>query len=139
MSPPSATRVGTQASAAVLARCGNAESIVEDRNKVRDYVKDNLFERSIFIYSKSALDQGGVLHNDYLKNCRALIANGTLVHAADSDAETYMNFLWSIMVKANCYREWMSNKRSSRYQAVQDKFDSECCIMSENACLLGHV
>jgi hypothetical protein len=32
------------------------------------------------------------------------------MNATDSEAETYMNLLWTMMVKGNCYREWLSHK-----------------------------
>jgi hypothetical protein len=65
---------------------------------------------------------GGALHKDYLMNCRAKIAGIKVMNAMDNEAETYMNLLWTMMVKENCYREWLSHKRSAKYQAVQDKF-----------------
>jgi hypothetical protein len=73
----------------VIARAGNPESIEKDKDKVRDYVKEKLYERVIFVWKKSTLDQGGVFHRDYNSNCRSIIADGTLV---------------------NCYREWMCQK-----------------------------
>jgi hypothetical protein len=70
-------------------------------------------------------------------NCRAKIADGKLMNAMDSEAETYMNLLWTMMVKENCYQEWLSHKRSVKYQAVQDKFASESTRwMMIGACLL---
>jgi hypothetical protein len=58
-------------------------------------------------------------------NCRVKIAGGKLVNNTDSEAEIYMNLLWNIMVKENCYQEWLSHKCSAKYQVVQDKFASE--------------
>lgn len=112
-----------------MSRAADPDKLEEDKNKVRDYVKEELFERVVFVWNKKALDIGGILHEDYIKNCRSKIANGTLVNASDRDAEAYMNVLWNIMVKENRYREWLSHKRSSRYQAVQDKFESECLLL----------
>jgi hypothetical protein len=78
-----------------------------------------------------------VLHKDYLMNCRAKIAGGKLMNAMDSEAETYMNLLWIMMVKKNCYQEWLSQKHSVKYQAGQDKFASESSRwMTIVACLL---
>jgi len=99
----------------------------EDKDKVRNYVKEELFERLVFLWSKADLELGGILHKDYVKNCRARLADGKLVDCTDREAETYMNLLWQVMVKDNCYCEWLSHKRSSRYQAVQDKFMSKYC------------
>jgi hypothetical protein len=58
-------------------------------------------------------------------NCRGKIAGGKMMNATDSEAATYMYLLWTMMVKENCYGEWLSHKHSAKYQAVQDKFASE--------------
>jgi hypothetical protein len=52
-----------------MARDGNPESIEKDKDKVRDYVKEKLYERVIFVWEKSTLDQGRVFHRDYMSNC----------------------------------------------------------------------
>jgi hypothetical protein len=62
----------------------------EDKEKVREYVKEELFERAVFVWSKASLEAGGVLHHDFLKNCRARLADGKLADAAKGEAETYM-------------------------------------------------
>jgi hypothetical protein len=62
---------------------------------------------------------------DYLMNCRVKIAGGKLMNATNSEAETYMNLLWNMMVMESCYQEWLSHKCSVKYQVVQDKFASE--------------
>jgi hypothetical protein len=49
----------------------------------------------------------------------------------------YMNLLWTMMVKENCYQQWLSHKWLAKYQAVQDKFASESTRwMMIVACLL---
>jgi hypothetical protein len=73
-------------------------------------VKEVLFEKVVFIWNKGALQPGGVLQKDYLTNCRAKIAGSKLMNATDSKTETYMNLLWTMMVKKNCYRERLSHK-----------------------------
>jgi hypothetical protein len=88
-------------------------------------LKEVLFEKVVFVWNKGALQPGGVLHKDYLTNCREKIAGSKLMNAMDSKAEMYMSLLWTMMVKENCYREWLSHKRSAKYQPVQDKFASE--------------
>jgi hypothetical protein len=100
-------------------------------------VKKGLFEKVVFIWNKGTLQLGGVLHKDYLMTCRAKIAGNKLMNATDSEAEMYMNLLWTMMVKENVYREWLSHKRSVKYQAVRDKFASESTRwMMIVACLL---
>jgi hypothetical protein len=66
-------------------------------------VKKVLFEKVIFVLNKGTLQPGGVLHKAYLMNCRGKIAGGKLMNATDSEAETYMYLLWTMMVKENCY------------------------------------
>ena len=39
----------------VMARAGNPESIEKDKDKVRDYVKEKLYERVIFVWKKVPL------------------------------------------------------------------------------------
>jgi hypothetical protein len=68
----------------VMARAGNPESVEKDKDKVRDYVKEKLYERVIFNWKKSSIDQGGMFHRDYMSNCRLIIADGTLVNAKDN-------------------------------------------------------
>ena len=46
----------------VMARAGIPESVEKDKDKVRDYLKEKLYERVIFVWKKSALDQGGMFH-----------------------------------------------------------------------------
>jgi hypothetical protein len=120
----------------VLAHAGDPAKTEEDKNKVCDYVKDELFERVIFVWDKVALQPNGVLHQDYMKNCKAQLADGKLIDAMDSDAETYMNLVWTIIVKENCYQTWLSNKRSNTYQAVQDLFMSKCCSIERCSLLM---
>jgi hypothetical protein len=52
-----------------------------------------LFEKVVFVWNKGALQPGGVLHKDYLQNCRAKIAGSKLMNATDSEMEMYMNLL----------------------------------------------
>lgn len=118
----------------ILTRAGNQENIEKDKNKVGDYVKNVLFERLVFVWKSDDLERGGLLHADFLRNCRAVVADGTLVDADDHEAETYMNVLWDRLLSSRSYRLWLNQKRSSRYQAVQDKFMSECCIMITILC-----
>jgi hypothetical protein len=127
----------TRPTSGVILQAGDPSKIEEDKNEVQDYVKEVLFEKIVFVWNKGALQLGGVSHKDYLTNCRAKIAGGKLTNAMDSEAETYMNWLWTMMVKENCYREWLSHKQSLKYQAVQDKFASESTrLMMIVACLL---
>jgi hypothetical protein len=115
----------TRATSGVILWAGDQSKIEEDKIEIRGYVKEVLFAKVVFIWNKGALQPGGVLHKDYLMNCRAKIADGKLMNATDSEADTYTNLLWTMMVKENCYREWLSHKWSAKYQAVQDKFASE--------------
>jgi hypothetical protein len=73
-------------------------------------VKEVLFKKVVFVWNKGALQLGGLLHRDYFTSCSAKIAGSKLMNAMDSEAETYMNLLWTMMVKENCYQEWLSHK-----------------------------
>ena len=86
----------------------NAQQVENDRRNVEAYVKDILFEKVVFVWEKSSLDRGGKLHQDYLKNCRALLAEGKLTNIGDDEAVTYMNLLWDGMTKDKCYVRWLT-------------------------------
>jgi hypothetical protein len=62
----------------------------------------------VFVWEKSSLDQGGKLHQDYLKNCRALLVEGKLTNIGDNEAVMYMNLLWDGMMKDKCYVRWLT-------------------------------
>jgi SNF2 family DNA or RNA helicase len=79
----------------------------------------------VFLWDRKALDANRKLHKDYLENCRPLLANGELVPLSKEEAWPYMNIVWNLMVKDECYNNWLSNKRSNSYQAVQNSFMSE--------------
>ena len=70
-----------------------------DKKKVNGHVKAILFERVVFVWEMASLDHGGKLLLDYLKNCRALLANGNVVSMWDDEAVSYMNLLWEVMKK----------------------------------------
>jgi hypothetical protein len=99
--------------------------VQDDLNKIRDYVKDDLFYRTLFVYSDKELDEGSSLHTDFIINCKSKVADGALATSPADAATAYLNYLWTLMVKDKCYREWLGLKRSNAYQAVQDKFLSK--------------
>jgi hypothetical protein len=107
----------------VLLQAMNDGQVRNDICVVRDYVKNNLFEKSVVVWHKSALAKNGVFHKDYMKNCRALIADGHLMVISSKEAEGYMNMLWKRVEKF--YITWMAKKRSGLYQAILDGFMSE--------------
>lgn len=88
----------------VISRAGDPAKVEEDKNKVRDYVKQDLFECAVFVWNKSTVEKGGALHKDYLKNCRTMLAGGSLIDASDRDMDAYMNVLWTVLEKDNSYR-----------------------------------
>jgi hypothetical protein len=112
---------------ALTTRMSNQVRVREDLNRIRDYVKDELFYRTLFIYSDAMLEEGSVLHKDFIANCKPKLADGTLETAPADAVTVYLKYLWTLMVKDKCYREWLGLKRSNAYQAVQDKFVSKCC------------
>ncbi len=116
----------------VLQQALDRDLVDSDLKAVEKYVKNVLFERVCYLWKRSSLDEGGLLHKDYLKNCRSLIADGQLANLNDNvDFKPYMNILWAIMKKDGCYNTWLSSKRSNTYQALLNSFQSELF-----ACLL---
>lgn len=109
----------------LLQRLENSELVESDVNKVGDYVKRVLFEAVVFIWDKKSLAVGGKLHADYLENCRALVADGKLENVSNESAKTYLNLLWNMMTKDECYKKWMSTRRSNTYQAMEHQFMSK--------------
>ena len=109
----------------VLRRASDEELLAADIKLVDKYVKGVLFEKTVFLWNRKALDTNGKLHKDYLENCRPLLANGELVPLSKEEARPYINIVWNLMVKDGCYNNWLSNKRSNSYQAVQNSFMSE--------------
>ena len=94
--------------------------------RIRECAKDEVFHGTIFLFSKSALEEGGRLHSNYLKGCRPIVANGMLKHhESTEDANRHLNQLWVKMTRDDCHKEWIAAKRSNVHQAVQDKFYRE--------------
>jgi hypothetical protein len=58
--------------------------VERDTEAVGNYVRDDLFTRTIFMFDNKQLDKGGPLHKDYLKNCQSLLANGRLTDLNDN-------------------------------------------------------
>jgi hypothetical protein len=127
--------VVTKQASWVLQRAANAWQVENDRRKVEAYAKNILFKKVVFVWEKSSLDQGGKLHQNYLKNCRALLVEGKLTNIGNNEGVMYMNLLWDGMMKDKCYVRWFTLKCSNTYQAMQDRFMSEiqwlimyCCL-----------
>jgi len=101
----------------------NDDLVDRDLKIIRDYVKDDLFYKVIFIFKEDALREGEKLYNDFIKKCTSTVADGCFSLAGEPHrALPYMRFLWSRLLQEKCYKEWVSVKRSNAYQAVQDKF-----------------
>ena len=113
------------AAADALRRLTNNELVESDIKAVGKYVRGDLFARAVFLFDNTSLDKGGVLHKDYLKNCRSLLANGKLTDLSDETAVQYMNIVWARMTKEGCYNDWLSRRRSNAYQAMQNAFQSK--------------
>jgi hypothetical protein len=100
-----------QQGAWVLNWATNKGQVCNDINVICCYVKKRLFEKSVVVWNKSALTKNGVFHKDYMKNCKALIADGCLLMmASNEEAEGYMNMLWQKVEKL--YGKWMAKKPS---------------------------
>jgi hypothetical protein len=123
------------AAADVLRRASNKELVELDIKAVGNYVRGDLFTRTIFVFDNKQLDEGGPLHKDYLKNCQSLLANGTLTDLNDDAVVQYMNIVWARMTKEGQYKAWLSRKRSNAYQALQNSFQSELFLCLAATCL----
>jgi hypothetical protein len=119
----------------VLRRASNKELVERDIKVVGNYVRGDLFTRTIFVFDNKQLDEGGPLHKDYLKNCQSLLANGTLTDLNDDVVVQYMNIVWARMTKEGQYKAWLSRKRSNAYQALQNSFQSELFLCLAATCL----
>jgi hypothetical protein len=75
-----------------------------DIKAVGNYVRGDLFTRTIFLFDNKQLDEGGPLHKDYLKNCLSLLANDTLTDLNDDAVVQYMNIVWARMTKEGQYK-----------------------------------
>jgi hypothetical protein len=95
---------------ALLQRAANTKLVEIDINIIRDYVKDYLFGRVVFLWDKVQLDKSGVLYNDRIRNCRGKIAEGTLLNVSEEHTMTYMDLVWSQMTQQNIYAKWLSSK-----------------------------
>lgn len=106
---------------------GNVSRITADLRKVKNYVKDSLFPRIIFMFDDNQMKEGSWMHRDYMMNCRSLVGYQPEDNAIQDREvqEAYMNHLWTVMARDKSYKRWLSSKRSNAYQAVQDKFMRE--------------
>jgi hypothetical protein len=123
------------AAADVLRRASNKELVECNIKVVGNYVRGDLFTRTIFVFDNKQLDEGGPLHKDYLKNCQSLLPNGTLTDLNDDAVVQYMSIVWARMTKEGQYKAWLSRKRSNVYQALQNSFQSELFLCLAATCL----
>ena len=114
----------------VLQRASNKELVESDIEAVGKYVRGDLFPRTVFLFDNNALNEGGVLHKDFLKNCPSFIANGALADPTQNDGvvRQYLNILWLKMSKEGRCKGWLSGKRSNAHQAMQNAFQSELFV-----------
>jgi len=108
--------------ATLQALFGNKTTVSADLRKIKKYVKEELFQRVIFMFTDDQMDEGSFFHKDYMTNCRDLVGGRGMSDEDDDAEDPYMTHLWTIMAKEKSYKKWLSSKRSNTYQAVQDKF-----------------
>jgi hypothetical protein len=96
----------------------DAHLVEIDIKKVGENVKSDLFERTIFLWDQKALEVDGMLHKDYLTNCKSLVSGSGLIGTTDDDAASYMTCLWNKMTKRVCYKKLMQTKWANSYQAL---------------------
>jgi hypothetical protein len=126
------------AAADVLRRASNKELVECDIKVVGNYVRGNLFTRTIFVFDNKQLDEGGPLHKDYLKNCQSLLANGTLTDLNDDAVVQYMNTVWARMTKEGQYKAWLSRKDQmhTRHFRIHSKVSCSC-VLQPLVCLFA--
>lgn len=111
-----------------LQRAADKRLLAHDIEMVGRRVKDDLFENVVFIFTKSALDVGKPLYNDFIANCKSLFTGegGALAGASDADVMSYMKILWNEMTSMRSYFGWFTQKRSNKLQAIENGFHSKC-------------
>ena len=107
----------------MLERATNDGQVGNDIIVIRSYVRDKLFEKSVVVWTKSALVKNGALYKDCVKSCKSLVADGRLMTVNNDEAEARMSVLWGKVEKS--YLQWMGKKRSATRQATQGGFMSE--------------
>ena len=95
-----------------------------DIRKIERYVKDNLFQRIIFMFDEGQMKKGSYLHRYFMSNCKAIVSSED-IGSNDDIIQTYLAFLWMMIARDRLYNKWLSTKRSNVSQAVQDKFQGE--------------
>jgi hypothetical protein len=98
MMPQGRTQQQQEQNSALIARMLDARLVEIDIKKVGKYVKSDLFERMMFLWDQKALEVDGMLHKDYITNCKSLVGDIGLI-----DAASYMICLWNKMTERECY------------------------------------
>jgi hypothetical protein len=80
MAPSNATANATQEAAVwILEETTNEEELKSDKRVVRDWVKNELWDKVVFLWTLKSLNQGGLLHALYNSSCHHLLAKGKLL------------------------------------------------------------
>ena len=110
----------------------DSSKIKADLKKIKAYVKDELFQRTIFVFDEKWLAPGGWLHNDFMENCHSLVGRdgatemtGLASGSTEKVYDPYMTLLWTVLTKDKCCKTWLAGKRSNTCQAMMDKFHSK--------------
>ena len=125
MAPSDSITASQEAAVWIVERTSNEEELKSDERLVRDWVKNELWEKVVFLWNLKSLAPGGLLHASYISSCRHLLAKGKLMSMPDTSAKNYMNILWDRMTKNKSYNTWLGQKRSNTLQALQDRFHSK--------------
>lgn len=124
-SSPAEQQERARVAQALLHRASNPELVDIDIRRVGEYVREDLFQRTVFLWDKNQLEIDGALYNDYMNNCQAKIADGALLNVGNREAKNYMNLVWVTMTKRDLYAKWLGAKRTNSYQSMRDKFMSK--------------
>ena len=110
---------------AINALINNENKIREDLDKVKKYVKDDLFYRVIDVFDDNQLEVDSYLYKDFMKRCKSIVTGVGGAGEGGGTMQAYMKYLWLQLGKNRSYSKWLSTKRSNCYQSVQDKFFSK--------------
>ena len=81
MMPRGRTQQQQEQNGVLIAWMSDARLVEIDIKKVGKYVKSDLFEQTIFLWDQKALEVDGMLHKDYITNCKSLVGGSSLIGA----------------------------------------------------------
>jgi hypothetical protein len=104
---------------------GNKQSICkEDFDVLKNWVKEELFEKVKFLYNQTAeLRVGGVLYKKFVRDCKDRLV-GLKGNAGDESEQFYLELLWTAAngKRKNMIAMGLTTKRSTVFSSMQNQF-----------------